>query len=414
MTETNSMKINTKWLPLFSTNFLGVLNDNFLKNLVCFIGVLWMAKENESLVVMIASAMLVIPYLFFSPLAGRLAKTHNKKTVVVWAKFAEMPIMIMAVIGFYTESIYVVMAAIFFMGLQSALYSPSKYGLIRDVDGTKGISFGTGSMEMLTFAGVLLGTFLATVISDHYNLLYLSVILIVLAVLGWISSVKIRVNESKTIENCTDTVNPIKFFKESFLWAKKLKDLNYVVLGLSFFWLIGSLLQMNLIVHCPKTLGMTNTQTGFVMSAAAIGIGLGCYLAGVISKSKVNLGLVPIGGIGMSIFLTIIYFAQPTGIVFAIMIFFTALFSGFYKVPLNAWIQEKVEGRKLGDMLAYTNLSVFSSILISAGIFGFLETTFNTNAIFLAILAFTIVISILLPLKNTDMRKQFKSMFNKN
>lgn len=132
------------WFSLFFTNYLGVLNDNFLKTLACFICIAWVGKENESMVVTLASAALVIPYLLFSPLAGRLAKIYKKRKIVVWAKFAEMLIMVVAAAGFLMHSTVLVLSSILLMGLQSALFSPSKYGLIRDIGGEEGISYGSG------------------------------------------------------------------------------------------------------------------------------------------------------------------------------------------------------------------------------------------------------------------------------
>ena len=82
--------MNKRWLSLFVTNYLGVLNDNFLKTLACFICIAWVGREQESMVVTAASAALVVPYLIFSPLAGRLAKACSKRKVVVWAKFCEI------------------------------------------------------------------------------------------------------------------------------------------------------------------------------------------------------------------------------------------------------------------------------------------------------------------------------------
>jgi acyl-[acyl-carrier-protein]-phospholipid O-acyltransferase/long-chain-fatty-acid--[acyl-carrier-protein] ligase len=178
------------WLPLFLTNFLAVLNDNVIKYLVIFVGVYWVSEETQNYVISIASAMLVIPFILFSPLAGRYAKIYEKKKIMVWGKFAEIPIMLVAITGFYFKSLPIVMTAVLLMGLQSTMFSPAKYGLIRDIRGKEGISFGTGMMEMLTFVGVLLGTMLAGVLGDYllkdYNILLLSVILLSVAFLGWI------------------------------------------------------------------------------------------------------------------------------------------------------------------------------------------------------------------------------------
>ena len=214
------------WFSLFFTNYLGVLNDNFLKTLACFICIAWVGKENESMVVTLASAALVIPYLLFSPLAGRLAKIYKKRKIVVWAKFAEMLIMVVAAAGFLMHSTVLVLSSILLMGLQSALFSPSKYGLIRDIGGEKGISYGSGAMEMFAFVGILTGTLMAAFLSESVTIPVLCVILFGVALLGWLSSLTIRANESEPMKESHETLNPVKFVKDMFVRALAFKGLN--------------------------------------------------------------------------------------------------------------------------------------------------------------------------------------------
>lgn len=381
------------WFPLFSTHFAGAFNDNLLKNLICFIGVLWVAKGSESTVIMIASALLVVPYIVLSPLAGSLSKKMSKRKVMVVAKIAEIPIMVLAVAGFLYQSIVIVLIAMMFMGIQSALFSPSKYGLIRDIGGNEGISFGTGTMEMLTFISILIGTFVAGLTSDVqiHQLWFIVVLLIGTAVVGLILSVFIKANESATESSVGDSINPIMFLKDSYLWAKKIKGLNMVIFSLGMFWFIASFIQMNLLIYCPKILHLSNTQTSLIMASMAVGIGLGCFAAGAIARKRVEIGLIPIGGIGLSLSLLCIFLFNPGTVGFAILLVLASFFGGFFKVPLNAWIQDKVEGRKLGDMLAYDNLVEFIFILFSAALFGLLEKVIGTKFVFLVIALSAIV-----------------------
>ena len=135
------------WWPLFFTNFFSTFNDNLIKWLVAFVGAGWVAKDNKDLVMTVAAAMLVIPFIIISPFAGKLAKMYEKKMIMVWGKAAEIPIMLIAVAVFYFQNLPTVMTAVLLMGTQSALFSPAKYGLIRDIKGVEGIPFGTGAME---------------------------------------------------------------------------------------------------------------------------------------------------------------------------------------------------------------------------------------------------------------------------
>lgn len=400
-------KIN--WLPLFSTQFLGVFNDHLLKNLICFIGVLWLPKGNESLVIAISSALLIVPYVLFSPLAGFLALKYSKRKIVVVSKFAELPIMLVAVVGFAIQMLPVVFIALFLMGLQSAIYSPAKYGLIKDIGGENNISFGTGTMELLTFIGVLSGTIAAGIIADNPNkqLIIICSALILLALKGWFASTKIRTEEAEETTLEKASLNPLVFFRDSLKWTKKTRGLTTTILGVSSFWLIGSMVQMNLLIHCPDTLKMNNIETSITLAVIAIGIGLGCFVAGLLSKNRTELGLVPIGGLGLSIAYTILAFHNENILTFQILLGFAAFCSGLFKIPLNAWIQERVEGKKLGEILAFNNLTDFLFILMSAGIFYAIESIGGTSLVFIAIAIVSWIITIITLLNIPAMMLRF-------
>jgi len=388
-----------KWASLFIANFLGVFNDNFLKHLAVFTGVTWIAKEHHSLVISLASAMLVIPYLLFSPYAGRLSRRYSKVLVTRWAKFAEIPIMTIAGIGFLLQSLPIVIISIFLMGLQSALYSPSKYGLIRDIGGLDGISFGTGILEMLTFLGVLFATVLASTISDNFNIRTVGFIFFIVSLGGYISSLFLKANEPP-VDLAKDSINPLRFLIDSFRYAQTIKGLNPVVFAASFFWLIVALIQLNLIVYGPKILHLTNTQTGYIMAIAGLGVAIGCYLSGVLSNHKVEMRFVVIGGIGLLSSVLLISLFSPRVYIFTFLVFIAALFSGLYKIPLGAWMQEHVPGRMLGEIIAYANLMDFIFILISSALFGILDVNVGPTGVFIAIsiLTFTMLLFVLLKL----------------
>lgn len=364
------------WFTLFSTQFLGVLNDNLLKNLIVFVSVLWVAKENKEDVIAIATGALVVPFILFSPLAGKISQVYDKLSVVRWAKLLEIPIMLLAVVGFYYENLVLALVSVFFMGTQSAFYSPAKYGLVRDVDGPSGISYGTGMMELLSFVGILLGTLVAGILSDMGSsmIYYIFSFLLGIAIVGWLFSKQINIVESPS-ESSEDSILPFVFVWKTFKWASSIKGLNYTVLGLGSFWFLASLLQLSIIVLLPdpEVYGLNNTQTSMVMGGIAIAIGIGCWFSGFISRGRVEIGMVPLGGFGMSVCLTIISVFSLSLTSFLILVFMTAFFSGLFKVPLNAWMQERVEGRALGKILAYNNNVLFLFVLVSSVVFSLLS-----------------------------------------
>jgi MFS family permease len=370
------------WWPLFFTNFFGVFNDNLIKWLVIFVGVTWVSEDQRTMVISVASAALVLPFIIFSPRAGRIAKKHMKSKIMVVGKALEIPIMLIAIYGFYTENLYVVMVSVLLMGTQSAFFSPAKYGLIRDIKGIEGIPFGTGSMEMLTFTGILLGTVSAGIISDYYNLTYLSVILLVVAIIGFMTSKLIKATESQVMENPQGTMFFLSFIIKQFKLSRNFPGVNYAVFGLSMFWMIGALIQMNLKTHGDNILMVSDTYIGYVMALAAIGIAIGSILTGWLSNKRIHLGFVFIGSIGLGIMSFLVIFFNPGYYGFLIMIFFTSFFGGFYKVPLNAYIQSSVKGRLLGDTLAYENIMEFLFILMASIIFYVINTLTGDNSLY--------------------------------
>ncbi len=405
-----------KWIPLFSTNFLGVFNNNYLKLLIITISVAWFPKDSgaNSYIVSLASGLFFVPYIFFSPLAGKLAQIMYKKKIIIYSRIAEFPIYVISAFGFYIQNIYVVLVCIFLLGIVSTLFSPAKYGLIRDIGGNRGISFGTGVMEMLVFFGNIAGPVVASIISDHYNYHILAVILIVVSVLSFITTVLIKAKETEPLKNSSETINPIKFLINSFKWVTGFKGMNLIVLGLGSFWMIDGMLQMNLIVHCPGILKLSNTEMSLVMSIALIGIGLGSLSSGLISKGKVELLLTPIGGLGMSLFLILVYSIQPSNVyLFSFFIFFIAMFSGIFMVPLSAYIQTKIEGRKQGDMIAYSNFITFLMLFIGSGLFGVISDKLGTNSVFLFLLLIVITITFVLIKFVPEMNDRVKSILTR-
>jgi acyl-[acyl-carrier-protein]-phospholipid O-acyltransferase/long-chain-fatty-acid--[acyl-carrier-protein] ligase len=386
-----------KWIPLFATNFLGVTNNNFLKTLIIFLSVTQLGQTDKGFIVMLASGLYVMPYIIFSPLGGRLAKTQRKSNIMLWSKMAELPLFALACVGLLMHSIYIELFCIFSIGLISTLFSPSKYGLIRDIGGDGGLSFGTGTLEMFTFLGVLIGTFAASWFSDNYIPTVLFSVLISISLVQIVLCyIMKKIPETQPIEATNDTLNPLRFLVQSFKWAQNISHANIIILGLATFWMLGSLIIMNLTLHCDKVLHMTNTQTGWVMNISSIGIGLGSIFTGLMSRHKVQLGFTPIGALGMMICFATLYTMQPQGILFSVIVSLTSFFCGMFMVPLSAWVQHSVEGRLQGDMLAYSNFVIFLFILISAGLFGPVSAFFGTNTMWLAMFIIVLIVIIVM------------------
>ena len=371
--------IKSKWTPLFLSNFLGVYTDNLLKNSVIFISVTWMLPTwlNQSQLISIVSASLIIPYLFLSPIGGRLAVKHSKKKVFRFFKLLELPVMLAACIAFYFHWGLLAVFTVLLIGILSCLYSPSKYSLIRDIGGEEGVSFGSGVFETMAFLGVLIGTITASVISDIQNKWLIFALFIGLALLGYFVTSVINVDEQPEESEDIGHLNPIRFLFDAYRFASQYSLVNSAVLGAASFWLIGGMLQMNLVIHTKHVYGASNTTTGVVMAIAAVGIALGTWASGKISGKEVRKGLILIGIIGMTVFFLTLTFLKLNFNFYCAAVFIVAFLGGIFQVPNLSIIQQARLGRKLGDMIAYLNLVTFIFVLI--GTFLFWLTTYMTT-----------------------------------
>lgn len=374
-----------KFAALFSTNFFGVLNDNFLKSLACFIAIRWVATEDASFVISAAAACLVLPYIFLSPLAGKWAYLFPKKQIVVYCKIAEIPIMAIAIAGFALQSVGLVIFSIFLMGTQSALYSPAKYGLIREVGGAENLPFGVGGFEAVSFFGMLSGTLIAAFLSDTVPLLTLYILLVIFAVAGLVLSVTIHVKQPYKGEDEPNSVNPLRFLKDTHRKAKKYNGLNTLVFGLSLFWWLVASLQIGLMVYCQMTMGLSPWHTGILLSLAAVGVTAGCFLAGILEKKAFIYRWVVPSALGISFLLLILFFAPMPPLPFGCILFVISLLCGFFKVPLDTSIQQKVEGAFLATILAYFNQVSFIFILFSSATLSLVSLFLPSKYLFLVL-----------------------------
>ncbi len=387
-----------KWIPLFFSNFLGVFNDNLLKNAVIFIAVTWSAPSwlNQSQLVAVVSGSLVLPYIFLSPYGGKLSIRHSKLKIFRFFKLMEFPIMLIAIISFYFQWIWLAILSVLLMGSQSALYSPSKYSLIRDIGGEEGVSYGSGVLEMMAFLGILIGTITASLISDYYNLWMLSVIFILLAAAGYLTTIRIKAKELPPDRELITTLNPVKFILQSYRFGHRTGFVNSAVFGASAFWLLGSILQMNLVIHTKNVYQASNTVTGIIMAITAVGIAAGCWSAGKLQGKSVNPGLILVGLSGMMLALLALAFLKPPIILYGAIVFITAFMGGIFHVPNLSMLQNSNLGRKLGDMIAYLNLVTFVLILGGSVLFSATMALSNNNSFVVFGLIFIICIIVAL------------------
>lgn len=405
------MIVNSAWKNLFVSNFLGVFNDNFLKNTIIFIAIGWSLPSwlTQSQLISVVSAMLVIPYLLLSPLGGRLSVRYSKLRVFRFFKLIEIPIMMLASLAFYLEWTWLAVVSVLLMGIQSCLYSPAKYGLIRDIGGKEGSAFGSGMFETMAFLGILLGTLSAAVVSDYYHPALLSAGFLILALGGYIATRSIRATELPTEEDTSMGIHlsPWQFMIDSFRVAREHRHINIGVFSVAAFWLIGALLQMNIIIHSGHVFDASNTATGMVMAFAAIGIAAGSGLSGMLLKRGRRSTLIFGGLIGMIVSMLVMLLLPLSFEGFAIFVLLAAFSGGVFQVPHLTSIQRADLGRKLGQIIAYMNLTTFVLLLLGTALFSLTTSLSNESsaAVFLLIIGICLLLGVILVVEKVKSNK---------
>ena len=388
---------NNSFLPLYVTNFFGTLNDNFLKTLACLTVIGWIADERvRSLLTSVVAGMLVLPYILCSPLADRLTAVWPKRRIVRAAKWAELPIMAVAIAGFALHSPWFVIGAVLLMGLQSSLYSPAKYALVRDIGGAERISTGMGGMEGVSFLGVLLGTVAGGLVADlqvrhpEWNLAYCC--LATFAVLGLAASYTVRAKEE--LNRSFHAINPIRYIARAYRMAGRYDGLNAVIFTLSIFWWGAAMLQMGLLVYgkAEAGLNLSDTGTGVLLCGAAVGIVAGQIVAGFVDRRRFLLGATLLTGWIAAALLGVLYFAALSPRWFGVVLGLLAFDLGFFKLPFDAEIQKVVKGPKLNTMLAYFNQVSFLFMLAASGCYALVSWAFGPKA-FLLLLAVVFLVA---------------------
>ena len=378
------------FVPLFATNFFGVVNDNFLKTLASFTVIGWLADERlQSVFMGTVAAALVVPYVVCSPLADRLTVLFPKVRIFRLAKWAELPIVALAVAGFALESAALVVAAVLLMGLQSSLYSPAKYALVRDIGGAARISVGMGGMEGVTFAAVLAGTIAASFAADCAPAWVCAACLLGFAAVGLALSYTIRADEEPN--RAIHAINPVRYLSRAHRLARRYPGLNAVIVTLSVFWWAAAMLQMGLLVYGRQVMGLDSTWTGAMLCAAAVGIVAGQVVAGFVDRRRFLLAATPAFGLVAAALLALLFFVPLGPVPFAAALAVLAFDLGFFKLPFDAEIQKVVKGPRLNTMLAYFNQVSFLFMMLASLCYIAVSALFGPRA-FLLLLAVVLAV----------------------
>ncbi|MFV1921124.1 MAG: MFS transporter [Methylotenera sp.] len=380
-----------RFRPLFMTQFLGAFNDNVFKTalitLVAF-HTSQLTNANSSTLVTILPGIFILPFFLFSATAGQIADKLEKSTLIKNIKLFEIFIMLFASIGFLFNNIIILGVALFFMGIQSAIFGPVKYAYLPQHLKDDELIGGNGMLEMGTFVAILVGQILgAWLTTQETSAIITSIFVILLAAAGYWSSLDIPNSPPgapQLIINWnpfTETLNNLKFiWQHQSLWL--------AIIGISWFWFVGATLLAQFPNFARSTLHGDESVFILMLSVFSLGIGIGSLSCEKLSRHKIELGLVLFGGIGLIIFCADLYASSTrinatlaaslntrTYIEFLSItshyqlladILFVGIFGGFYIVPLYAYIQSHVEKSHQSRVIAGNNIMNALFMVISA------------------------------------------------
>jgi len=354
---------------LMATQFQTAFSDNALKNLVVLL-VLGSAMpvDQRDAYVALAVGLFAAPFILFSMLGGWLADRFSKAAVMRAVKLAEVGIMLFAASALAFESVWLQLAAVFLMGCHSAIFAPSKYGILPELLPHDRLSWGNGVFELLTFLGIIFGIaasgFLAEAFAGRQEVSGL--LLAGLALVGWACSRGITPVPAAN-PTCAARVNPV-----TDLWARLRimrtdRDLWRASWGNAGFFFVAALVQMNLVIHAEDVLTLSKAQNAYLTLALALGIGFGSLAAGYASRGRIEYRLVPVGSAGLALC------AVPLGLSgvgltgFTMSLVGVGFFAGLFIVPIAAVLQHRPAPEDKGAVQGAANVLSFVGILGAAG-----------------------------------------------
>jgi 1-acyl-sn-glycerol-3-phosphate acyltransferase len=384
-----------RFAPFFVTQFLGALNDNIFRNgfviLVTFQGVL-VAGMNHSALANVAGALFILPFFLFSASAGQLADKYEKSMLMRRIKLLEITLMVIAAYAFISGSFAMLLFVLFLMGCQSTLFGPVKYAYLPQQLHSSELIGGNALVGAGTYVAIILGLVVggAAVAASRDSQTLLGGTLIAVAVVGYFASRKVPQTRA------VDPGLSVNWNAWSETWqivgfARERRDVFLAILGISWFWFFGSAMTLQLPAYTLVILNGNEAITTALLVCFAIGVGLGSLLCERMSGHRIELGLVPFGSIGLSLFAVDLYFAQPATAIGSVAsigeflgrpgswriladILLLGAFGGIYSVPLYALMQQRAERRYLSRIIAANNilnaLFMVAASLLSIAVLG--------------------------------------------
>ena len=386
----NRLIYSRRFLPFFLTQAFGAFNDNVFKNALMLMLAFTAANAlpwDTDLTMNLAAGLFILPFLLFSATAGTLADAMCKTKLIRALKLLEIGLMLLAGAAFYYQQYLLLLGVLFLMGSQSAFFGPVKYAILPQLLDDKTLLSGNAWVEMGTFVAILLGTIVGGLLVGVANApIWIGAVVIVFSVLGYL------VSRNIPLVGEVHQADPFKFApwqqtKAAVSISYQNRTLYLSIMAISWFWFLGAGYLTQFPNFAKTVLGGDNTVVTALLVAFSVGVGAGSMLCERLSGDKVELGIVPVGALGLTIFGISLFFSSPASITTELLslsqflatglgwkvlfdLLFIGIFGGLFIVPLYALLQQRAEPQQRARVIAANNIfnALFMVVSALAGI----------------------------------------------
>ena len=355
------------------TQFQNAFSDNALKQLIILVllgsAAASAGDAEQDALVSLVTAVFSAPFILFAMLGGWMADRYSKQSVMIGVKLAEVFIMAFAAVALASGSLVMKLVAIFLMGCHSAIFAPSKYGILPEILPHEKLSWGNGILELLTFLGVIFGTVAAGYFADTFKgqEWVVGPILMGIALVGWVLSRQITPVPAAD-PACPMRINPVTDLWKQLRIMQADRDLWRACWGNTGFYFISALVMMNVVVFGKNTLHLSGLENSMLNVWLALGIGIGSVVAGYASRGRIEYRLVPLGALGLALSTIPMGMEGVTADTFRICMATLGFSAGLFIVPVVSVIQHRPSPESKGAVQGSVSSLSFLGIMAAAGV----------------------------------------------
>ncbi|HET7840847.1 MAG TPA: MFS transporter, partial [Terriglobia bacterium] len=360
---------------LLAAQALAVFDDNTFKQLLFLFAATVLedpAKRNS--VISLGTLLYVMPYIFLSSYAGQVADRFSKRGVIISLKIIEACILAYAAFATYQGHINAMLVALLLLGIHAAFLDPAKEGILPQIFPDAALSRANGMMQLTVYSMIVLGPVAAGFLNDafHGEPFVPVAMLVGTALAGLVLALGVtRVEAISPGEKFR--LNAAAEFWHDFAEIRASRALLQTVLAIAYFWFLGVVYLQNVIGYGRDLLHLSDSGIGALTAAVSVGIALGAFLAGKLSADNVELGLVPIGSVGLGVFGIALYFTSHSFALAMAGHFLVGFFGGIFIIPLQSFLQARAGEHSKGKVIAASNVLTFTGVALGAGFYKLLS-----------------------------------------